>query len=119
MISKRIHSFKYAINGFRQVVKTEVNMQIHLFLSVLAIVLGFVFSFNMTEFSFILICIAMVWSAEIFNTVVEKYLDFYHPERSDKVAILKDMSAGAVLVVSGFSFVIGLLLFMPKIWGRL
>lgn len=119
MIKKRIHSFKYAINGFKQVLKTEANMQIHLVISLLAIFLSFVFSLSITELSLILICIAMVWSFEIINTVVEKYLDFYHPERNNKVGILKDMSAGAVLVVSLFSFVVGLLIFIPKILVKL
>lgn len=119
MIQKRIHSFKYAINGFIEVVKSEINMQIHLVASILVIILSLYLSLTNIELVLILTCIGLVWMAEIFNTVVEKYLDFYHPERSEKVGILKDMSAAAVLVVSMMSAIVGLLIFVPKILERL
>lgn len=119
MIQKRIHSFKYAINGFIQVAKSEINMQIHLVASVLVVVLSLYLSLSNIEFAIILTCIGLVFMAEIFNTVIEKYLDFYHPERSEKVGILKDMSAAAVLVVSMMSAMVGLLIFVPKILEQL
>lgn len=28
----------------------------------------------------------------------------------------KDMAAGAVLVISGFALIVGLIVFLPKIW---
>lgn len=112
---KRITSFRHAFNGLLQVFRTEVNMLIHLLIAILVIISGFIFNLNLVEWSLILICIAMVFAAETGNTVVEKYLDLYHPELNPKIGVLKDMSAAAVLILSFFSAVIGLLIFVPKI----
>ena len=112
---QRIDSFRYAINGFRLVLKTEINMKIHVIAAVLVSIFGFLFSISVIEWIVVLICFALVLGAEIGNTVVEKYLDEFHPERSPTIGAIKDMSAAAVLVIAFFSAVIGLIIFVPKI----
>lgn len=114
-MKKRIQSFRYAINGFMLVLKSEMNMKIHFTAAVLALIAGLILKVNFTEWAVLLISIAMVFASEIGNTVVEKYLDAYHPERSEIVGALKDMAAAAVLVISVFSALIGCFIFIPKI----
>ena len=111
----RILSFKYALQGLKSVLRTEMNMRLHLISALLVLVAAYFFKFDYLEFGLIFLCIGVVWTAEILNTVIEKYLDFYHPERNPKVGILKDMSAAAVLVASLFSLAVGVCLFLPKI----
>ncbi|MDG4946530.1 diacylglycerol kinase family protein [Weeksellaceae bacterium KMM 9713] len=111
----RLKSFGYALNGIREVIKSEMNMRIHLAASFLVIIMGLIFSINWIEWIFIIICIALVLSAEIANTVVEKYLDAMHPEFNPKVGLIKDMAAAAVLILAMSSFIIGMIIFLPKI----
>lgn len=115
-MNKFLKSFQFAIHGLKQVIKTELNMKLHLISAFLVIVFGFIFSIHFFEWMIILLCIGMVWSAEIFNTVIEKQLDEFHPERNKKIGLLKDMSAAAVLVISFFSLIIACLIFIPKIF---
>lgn len=52
------------------------------------------------------------------NSAIENVVDLasdYHFSIRAKNA--KDMAAGAVLVVSGFAVVTGLVIFIPKIWN--
>ena len=51
------------------------------------------------------------------NSAVENVVDLasdYHFSMRAKNA--KDMAAGAVLVVSGFAVITGLIIFLPKLW---
>ncbi|MXV37948.1 diacylglycerol kinase [Flavobacteriaceae bacterium Ap0902] len=108
-------SFGYALNGLRLVFSSEPNMRIHSGFAVLIILFGFIFDIRSWEWCVILLCIMIVSALEVLNTVVEKYLDFYHPEHSENVKVLKDMSAAAVLWSALISVIIGLLIFLPKI----
>jgi len=54
-------------------------------------------------------------SAEIFNSAIEKLVDIVHPEQNKKAGLIKDMAAGAVLVLAFAAAVIGFIIFIPKI----
>jgi diacylglycerol kinase (ATP) len=59
------------------------------------------------------IVIALVWMAEAFNTAVEMLCDLwcenkYHPQ----VKIIKDISAGAVLVAAMVAGITGIIIFL-------
>ena len=59
----------------------------------------------------------LVISFEIINSAIENVVDLasgYHFSMLAKNA--KDMAAGAVLVISGYAVLTGLIIFIPKIW---
>lgn len=45
--------------------------------------------------------------AEIFNTAIEKICDIIHPEFDKRIGFIKDISAGAVVMVAIASVVVG------------
>ncbi len=116
-MQKLINSFKYAFTGIFQSLKTEKNMKIHFFFHFLVIVMGFLFKLSYYEWLICLLCCAMVISGELFNTAIEVTVDLAMPKEDAKAKLAKDVSAGAVLVLAIFSFGIGLLIFLPKIWN--
>ena len=64
-----------------------------------------------------LLSIFLVITFEIVNSAIENVVDLasdYHFSMLAKNA--KDMAAGAVLVISGFAALTGLIIFVPKIW---
>ena len=68
--------------------------------------------------SFLLLSITLVIAFEIMNSAIENVVDLasnYHFSMLAKNA--KDMAAGAVLVVSGFALLTGLVIFVPKFWA--
>ena len=67
------------------------------------------------EWVILLLTIALVLVCEVINTAVERCVDLVTKEYHDLARIAKDVSAGAVFLVSLFSVVIGVSIFLPKI----
>ena len=63
------------------------------------------------------LCIALVLTLEMVNAALEYLIDKLHPEIAEEIKFAKDAAAGAVLIASLASLVIGALmlgaLFMP------
>ena len=110
-----INSFKYAINGIKEALTTEDNLVFHFIASFFVLIFAYFFGFNLTEFSIVIITIFFVIITEIINTIIEKLSDVVSPEKSEKIRVIKDMSAAAVLLSAICSLVIVALLFVPKL----
>ena len=112
-----IASLEFALTGIFTAFKEERNMRKHALSAILAIVAGFLFGISVTEWLFLLLSVSLVIAFEIMNSALENVVDLasdYHFSMLAKNA--KDMAAGAVLVVSGFALVTGLMIFVPKLW---
>lgn len=112
---QQIKSFKYAFNGIKDFIITEHNARIHLTATIAVIIASFLFHISMHEWMMIIFAIGFVWSAEMFNTCIEKTMDFISTEKSPEIKLIKDIAAGAVLIASITAFILGLTIFIPKI----
>ena len=112
---KRIKSFKHAINGLCLLIKEEHNSRIHLLAAILAITAGYYFDISTAEWLMIVIAIGAVFGAELLNSAIENTADAVTEEHHPKIKKAKDLAAGAVLVVSIMAFVIGMIIFIPKL----
>lgn len=112
-----IASLEFAVTGLLMAFKEERNMKKHLALAILVVLAGLIFQVSVTEWLFLLLSISLVIAFEIVNSAIENVVDLasdYHFSMLAKNA--KDMAAGAVLFVSGFALLTGLIIFVPKIW---
>lgn len=92
-------------------------MKKHAATAFLVVLAGLIFQVSATEWLFLLLSISLVIAFEIMNSAIESVVDLasdYHFHILAKNA--KDMAAGAVLFVSGFALLTGLIIFIPKIW---
>ena len=96
---------------------TEHNSRIHLAFTIGVLVLGFLFHLSKLEFLLLFIVVSIVWIAEIFNTCIEKILDFLTLQKHPEIKRIKDMAAGAVMLASVCAFVVGAIIFIPKIFN--
>jgi diacylglycerol kinase (ATP) len=111
-IGSRIKSVAYALKGLRYLITTEPNAVLHLIVTLSVILTGLVTGLNRVEWIAIAIAIGIVWIAEGFNTCIELLCDATNGTRYDKrVEVIKDISAGAVLIASILSVVIGVIVF--------
>lgn len=111
-------SLDFAVSGLITTFKEERNMRKHAVSAILVILAGLVFQVSVTEWLFLLLSISLVIAFEIVNSAIENVVDLasdYHFSMLAKNA--KDMAAGAVLFVSGFALLTGLIIFVPKIWN--
>ena len=114
-LRKRSQSFGYAFAGIIRFFRTEHNAWIHLTATIGVIVLGIVLGVTAVETAFLVFAIGFVWVAELFNTCIEKIMDFISTEEHPKIKIIKDMAAGAVLLAAIAALIIGIAIFIPKI----
>ena len=117
MKSKNIlYSFKYALEGLGKAIKTERNIKIHICAMILVIISGIILKISKIEWIICIILFGLVISAELFNTAIETAVDIAMPEKDSRAKKAKDVSASAVLVLAIASAIIGLMIFIPKLY---
>jgi diacylglycerol kinase (ATP) len=114
--ASRLASFRYAMNGIRRFLKEEPNAWIHLAATLTLLVAIVYFRITGTELVALVIVTGIVWVAEAFNTVVEKIMDFISPAYHPQVGLIKDISAGAVLISAIVAVITAAVIFIPKIF---
>ena len=106
------NTFKNARKGFRIVLKSEINIRIHVIIALLVLISAYLLNFSAIEFCLILFAIEIVIISEMLNTAIEFTLDaVFHNRYSRMVGMAKDISAGAVMFASFISIFIGIILF--------
>jgi diacylglycerol kinase len=114
-----IKSFGWAFNGLKDCFLHEKNFRIQYILAILVVIAGIFFSLSATEWMIILLSFAVVLSFEIINSAIEKLCDLVSPDFNLTIKKVKDMSASAVLLSAIISFIIGCIIFLPKIFALL
>ncbi len=114
-LRSRLSSFRFAAKGISRFFREEANARIHL-AATITVTAGVIW-FHVTGIELIALVIVtgLVWAAEIMNTAIEHMVDFVSPEFHPKAGLIKDLSAGAVLVLSVTALITGLIIFIPKI----
>lgn len=106
------NTFKNARKGFRLVLKSEVNIRVHVAVATLVLFLALYLKFSTVEMCLLLFVIGLVIVAEMLNTAIEFTLDsIYHNRYSKMVGMAKDISAGAVMFATVISVLVGVILF--------
>lgn len=108
-------SFIYAWRGLMYALVSQRNMKIHLLAAVVVLLAGFLLRITLLEWALVLITIGMVITAEIINTAIECVVDLVTREMQPLARKAKDSAAGAVLLAAGFSVIIGLIIFLPRL----
>ncbi|WP_066049788.1 diacylglycerol kinase family protein [Robertmurraya korlensis] len=111
-----LYSFRHAVSGFSKALKEERNMKIHLFFTVAVVFLGFVLEVTKIEWILLLLLIGGVISLELINSSIENLVDLVTEEFHPLAKKAKDMAAAAVFFLSIVSVIIGLIIFIPKVW---
>lgn len=112
---RRKNAFGFALKGLYTFFSREDHPKVHGIAAILVIALGFILDVNFSEWLALIICIAMVLGMEAVNSALEKLTDIASPQFSEKAGAVKDIAAGAVLLVAIAAAIIGLLIFIPKI----
>ncbi|HZC99360.1 MAG TPA: diacylglycerol kinase family protein [Actinomycetes bacterium] len=110
-----VRSFRHAFRGLGLVLARERNARIHLVAAVAALVAAVWLGLARAEIALVIVTSTLVLAAEVVNTVVERVLDLLHPDQSERVRAVKDMSAAAVLVTALSALAVAGLLFLPRL----
>jgi len=67
------------------------------------------------EWIAVVVAFGFVIAMEIVNSAIENIADFVSPEKHEMIKKIKDLAAAAVLIAAITAFIIGLIIFVPKI----
>ena len=95
-----IKKFKPALNGLALAAQDR-SVAIQLGFAVLAGLAGLGLGFVFWEWALVITLAALVITAEILNTAIERLCDFVQPKQDARIKTIKDLAAGAVLCVGG------------------
>jgi diacylglycerol kinase len=104
-------SFLNAFRGIFLMMKSERNFQLELLAFFINLFLIFYLKLSDHDAVLVLMVSFGVLAAEIFNTAIEKICDIIHPEFDKRIGFIKDISAGAVLLMSIASVIVGILVY--------
>lgn len=104
-------SFFNAFRGVFLMIKNERNFQIELLAFAINIFLIFYLNLSTVDTVLILIVSFGVLVAEIFNTAIEKICDIIQPEFDTRIGFIKDISAGAVILMAILSIIAGIFIY--------
>lgn len=108
-----LKSFGFAFQGIKFLLKNERNFKIQFVVFLTVNTIAFSFHISKNEWIAVLICCLSVLSLEGVNTSIERLCNEIEPHFNPRIKIIKDTAAGAVLISSIFSVIIGLIVFFP------
>lgn len=110
-----IERFNHAVSGIIIALKTEKNLRIHYIIALIVIILSLFFDFSRVEFLLLLFAVSLVVVMEMINTAIERTIDLITSDYHPLARLVKDVSAGAVLVAALNSVIVGYLLFFDRL----
>lgn len=113
--SKFFKSFTYAFRGIGEVFKKEQNFRVHTLAAILALLLGWFFHISSWEWCIVILVITAVLAAEMINTAIENLCNVAEPNQNETIRVVKDVSAGTVLVCAIGALAVGIVIFLPKL----
>ncbi|WP_445731955.1 diacylglycerol kinase [Mariniflexile sp.] len=114
--ANRMRSIGYAYKGALLLLKNEASVKVQFTIALFVTAAGFFFNISYTEWAIQLLAIGLVMAMEGINTAIEETANFIHPEHHNKIGLIKDIAAGAVFFASVFAIIIGLIIYLPKIF---
>jgi diacylglycerol kinase len=114
-MKKFLKSFSHTLYGLQHALVHEQNFRIELFCAIAVCGCGYLFKIAKIEWFIVIINIAAVLTAELFNTALENLCDIVQKEIDPTIKIVKDVSAAAVVITALCAFICGCIIFIPII----
>lgn len=112
-----IKSFRAALSGIALAFREERSFRIQTGAALVVVGLMIWLPLKPWEYIILALCIGLVLVLELLNTVFERFVDMVKPRLHSYVEVVKDLMAGAVLVMSAAAAVVGLIIFVPHLWS--
>lgn len=117
MFKRHTISVKHAFDGLIWALKTQPNYRIHIILSLIAIVAGYIYKISYFEYLIIIFMITVGLVIETINTGLEQTTDAIDRKIREDIKIAKDVAAAAMLIYAVGAIIISVIIFVPKIFS--
>ena len=115
-IRARMRSFRFAMEGITSFFHREHNAWLHFMATVAVFTLATLVGVTKNELLALVFAIGFVWVAEMFNTCIERVMDFVSVHEHPEIKFIKDLAAGAVLTAAVTALAVGGVVFIPKLF---
>ena len=118
-----IHKFSDAFRGVKAGVRGQSSFFVHFFIAAVVVAAGAVLRVSLIEWCLLLLCIAGVLTAEMFNSALESMAKAITGESDPHLGNSLDIGSAAVLLASLGAAVVGTLIFANRLgmllgwWG--
>ena len=112
-------SFGFALKGIVYLFLFHRNMRIIFLVGIASFLLGIFLKIKSFEFMILCVTVSMVFVAEMFNTAIELVIDMFTDKYHILLKIIKDISAGVVLIASLNALVIAYFIFFRRVFNLL
>lgn len=110
-----LRSFVFAMRGLIVAFRHERNLNVQLAVAFITVVAGYYYSITSTEWIAVITLIALVLCLELINSAIENVVNLVTTERNPLAGKIKDIAAGAVLLASIMSVIVGIIIFWKYI----
>lgn len=110
-----LDSVKNCLEGINYTLSHENNFKREMILGILVVIASVILKISIIEWVIVILLINFVLVCELINTALEKTVDLYTKEYNETAKIVKDVAGASVFVMSIFSAVIGIVIFLPKV----
>jgi diacylglycerol kinase len=108
--------FAVAFRGIYLAVRHERSCWVHLAVTIGIVSAGAFFQISLAEWSSLVLCATLVWTAELLNTAIERLSEIVQPHEDKRIAAMLDIAAGAVLIAAIGAATVGTIIFLPRFW---
>jgi len=118
-----VHKFRDAFRGVKAGVRGQSSFFVHFFIAALVVAAGAVLQVSLIEWCLLLLCIAGVLTAEMFNSALESMAKAITGESDPHLGNSLDIGSAAVLSASVGASIIGTIIFANRLgmllgwWG--
>ena len=109
MLRRWSKKFRCAFRGIVAGIHRQDSFWIHLPAAAAVLIFAAVLRLAVWEWCLLILSIAIVIAAELFNTAIEVLVRRLHPEQHADIGRVLDISAGAVLIVACGAAAVGVL----------
>lgn len=111
-----IRSLVHALRGILYTLRNERNFQVEMLAAGVVFLLMLWLPLSRFEQALLILAIVFVLALELLNTAVERVMDILKPRVHPYARVVKDVTAGAVFVVSLGALVLGAIIFLPYLF---
>ncbi len=107
--------FGDAFRGISQSVHQQSSYHVHFFFALAVPIIGILLRLHLLEWCFVILLIAVVIAAEMFNTAIETLSRVITDQYDERIKHALDIASGAVLVTCIFAAVLGAVIFVTAL----
>jgi diacylglycerol kinase len=107
--------FGDAFRGVRCGMRGQLSFRVHIFMAIAVIVAAVVLRAQLWQWCALLLCIAGVLTAEMFNSAMEHFAKAVEKDQNPRIGDALDTASAAVLIASIGAAIIGAMIFIERL----